>query len=108
MSSPAACGEKRPCQDSREEQDVVMLKKMQPPEGFCGRERLQRHRSQVAGRVRIPDVWGKEQFLKEWTDCAALDRSLIPRGLVSAKSALVEECRRSNSSGGLRIDLATV
>ncbi|XP_031504480.1 protein BIC1-like [Nymphaea colorata] len=105
---PAPFGEKRPVQD---EQDVVVGKRKAQPEGqqhCCGRERLQRHRSQVAGRVWIPEVWGKEQFLKEWTDCAALDRALMPMGLVSAKSALVEECRRSAGSGGLRIDLAAV
>lgn len=72
----------------------------------CGSERLQRHRNQVAGSVWIPDVWGKEEFLKDWTDCVAFDRSLVPSGLVSAKSALIDEYRRSAAGAeGVRINL---
>ncbi|KAL6005257.1 hypothetical protein ACLOJK_005819 [Asimina triloba] len=62
----------------------------------CGREKLQRHRSDVAGRVWIPDLWGQEELLKDWIDCAAFDSSLVPSGIMSAKEALVEECRRAN------------
>ena len=67
-----------------------------PVEEEGGRERLKRHRVAMAGRVWIPDTWGQEKLLKEWIDCAAIDRSLVPAGLMSAREALVEECRRSN------------
>ncbi|KAF3773123.1 hypothetical protein EJ110_NYTH56092 [Nymphaea thermarum] len=116
-------GEKRPNHEDRCEEEKTVKRTMsaseeasspQPPlppqkltdSGNCGRERLQRHRNQVAGSVWIPDVWGKEEFLKDWTDCVAFDRSLVPSGLVSAKSALIEECRRSAAGAkGVRINL---
>lgn len=60
----------------------------------ASRERLKRHRREVAGRVWIPEAWGKEPFLKDWSDCAALDRALFPTGLLLAREALVDECRR--------------
>ncbi|XP_015898792.3 protein BIC1 [Ziziphus jujuba] len=66
------------------------------------RERLKRHRREVAGRVWIPDIWGQEELLKDWIDCAAFDASLVPTGIMSARAALVEEGRRANS-GRLRI-----
>ena len=69
----------------------------------CGRERLKRHRVEMAGRVWIPDIWGQESFLKDWIDCAAFDTCLVPKGLVLAREALVQDCRRANS-GGLQIE----
>ncbi|KAF3441661.1 hypothetical protein FNV43_RR15576 [Rhamnella rubrinervis] len=68
-----------------------------------GRERLKRHRSEVAGRVWIPDIWGQEELLKDWVDCSAFDASLVPTGIMSARAALVHEGRRANS-GRLRIE----
>eukprot|EP01018_Ginkgo_biloba_P026321 Gb_32364 [translate_table: standard] len=59
-----------------------------------GRERLQRYRLQVAGNVWIPDTWSHDERLKEWIDPKALDQSLVPSGLMSARIALVEDCRR--------------
>uniref|UniRef100_A0A5B6YNK6 Protein BIC1 n=1 Tax=Davidia involucrata TaxID=16924 RepID=A0A5B6YNK6_DAVIN len=67
-----------------------------------GRERLKRHRVEVAGRVWIPDLWGQEELLKDWTDCTAFDASLVNTSIMSARAALVQEGRRANSSG-LRI-----
>ncbi|KAI3995141.1 hypothetical protein MKX01_031943 [Papaver californicum] len=64
-------------------------------EVVSGRERLKRHRSEVAGRVWIPDLWGHEKLLKEWTDCSAFDATLFPNGLMSARAALVREGRRA-------------
>lgn len=71
--------------------------------GDSGRERLKRHRVEVGGRVWIPDIWGQEELLKDWIDCSAFDASLVPTGIMSARSALVEEGRRA-SSGGVRIE----
>ncbi|XP_022747470.1 protein BIC1-like [Durio zibethinus] len=68
-----------------------------------GRERLKRRRIEVAGRVWIPEIWGQEELLKDWIDCSALDASLVPSGIISARAALAEEGRRANS-GGFRIE----
>ncbi|XP_057961019.1 protein BIC1-like [Malania oleifera] len=62
------------------------------------RERLKKLRTEAAGRVWIPDIWGQEELLKDWTDCSAFDASLVPAGLMSARAALVEEGRRASSS----------
>ncbi|MCL7050230.1 hypothetical protein MKW94_026965 [Papaver nudicaule] len=68
-----------------------------------GREKLKRHRVEVAGRVWIPDSWGQEKLMKDWIDCSAFNASLVPAGLMSARQALMEERRRANSVGGLRV-----
>uniref|UniRef100_A0A0D9W4N0 Uncharacterized protein n=1 Tax=Leersia perrieri TaxID=77586 RepID=A0A0D9W4N0_9ORYZ len=56
------------------------------------RERLKRHRLEMAGRVWVPDMWGQEKLLKDWVDCAAFDRPLVPPDLLTARRALVAEC----------------
>ncbi|XP_051217074.1 protein BIC1 [Lolium perenne] len=58
------------------------------------RERLKRHRTEMVGRVRIPDMWGQERLLNDWVvDCAVFDRPLAAtRGLLTARDALVAEC----------------
>lgn len=63
------------------------------------RERLKRHRTEVAGQVWIPDLWGQEELLMDWIDCSAFDASLMPQGIISARASLVEEGRRANSAG---------
>lgn len=62
------------------------------------RERLKRHRREVAGQVWIPDMWGQEDFLKDWIDCSAFDASLVPQGIMLARASLMKEGRRSNSN----------
>nr|KYP71120.1 hypothetical protein KK1_010364 [Cajanus cajan] len=70
-----------------------------------GRERLKRHRVEVAGRVWIPDIWGQEDLLKDWIDCAAFDAPLVPSRISTAREALVQECTRPNAiAARLRID----
>ncbi|XP_043687867.1 protein BIC1-like [Telopea speciosissima] len=71
-----------------------------------GRERLKKHRKEVAGSVWIPEIWGKEEFLKDWMDCSAFNASLVPSGIMSARAALIEEGQQPNSGGGggLRIE----
>ncbi|KAL6559199.1 hypothetical protein OROHE_006568 [Orobanche hederae] len=56
-----------------------------------GRERLKRQRVEIAGRVWIPDIWGQEDFLKDWIDCSAFDASLVNSSIMSARDSLVEE-----------------
>ncbi|KAK1324102.1 hypothetical protein QJS10_CPA02g00977 [Acorus calamus] len=73
-----------------------------PPKEDGGRERLKRHRVEMAGRVWIPDMWGQEELMKEWSDCKAFNGCLGPSGLISAHEALVVAGRRARS-GGLRI-----
>ncbi|PUZ75935.1 hypothetical protein GQ55_1G249900 [Panicum hallii var. hallii] len=63
------------------------------PAEESARERLKRHRTEMAGRVRIPDMWGQERLLKDWVDCAVFDRPLAATtGLLTARDALVAEC----------------
>ncbi|KAK4432556.1 protein BIC1 [Sesamum alatum] len=63
-----------------------------------GRERLKRHRVEVAGRVWIPEMWGQEELLKDWIDCTAFDATLRNSSIMSARASLVEEGRRPNST----------
>lgn len=67
-----------------------------------GRERLKRHRIEVAGRVWIPDIWGQEDMLKDWIDCSAFDSCLVSTNIMSARAALAREATRP-SSARLRI-----
>ncbi|MBA0745139.1 hypothetical protein Gogos_007728 [Gossypium gossypioides] len=81
------------------------------PRGHCGdgndkdsgRERLKRHREEVAGRVLVPDKWGKEELLIDWMDYSSFDSLLAPTGLASARKALMTEGRRSSSQRLMRI-----
>lgn len=63
------------------------------------RERLKRHRTEVAGHVWIPDLWGQEDLLMDWIDCSAFDTCLMPKGIASARASLIEEGRRATSTG---------
>lgn len=89
----------------REAPQVSACKSSKERAEECTRERLKKHRQEMAGRVWIPDMWGQECFLKDWKDCNVFDRSLVPKGLLSAREALVEECRKTaNSNRPLRIE----
>jgi hypothetical protein len=69
-------------------------------EEISARERLKRHRTEMAGRVRIPDMWGQERLLKDWVDCAVFDRPLAATtGLLNARDALVAECATARRPG---------
>ncbi|PWA57580.1 hypothetical protein CTI12_AA299200 [Artemisia annua] len=59
----------------------------------CGREKLKRHRVEMSGRVWIPDIWGQEDYLKDWIDCTVFDSSLGNNTIMSARKALVQEAR---------------
>lgn len=67
------------------------------PSSDSGRERLKRHRDEVAGRVSIPDRWGQENFLKDWIDYSTFDALLAPKGVSSAREALIAEGQRATS-----------
>ncbi|KAI5067692.1 hypothetical protein GOP47_0018220 [Adiantum capillus-veneris] len=57
--------------------------------GGCPRDRLQRHRLQVAGSARIPDAWCGEARLREWVSSCEVEDALQPPGLFSARAALI-------------------
>ncbi|CAN0879514.1 Protein BIC1 [Linum grandiflorum] len=65
-------------------------------EGWCGREKLKKHRKDVAGKVWIPETWGQEQLLKDWIDCSAFDASIMSAS--SARDALVQQNNISSKS----------
>lgn len=63
-----------------------------------GRERLKRHRVEMAGQVWIPDMWGQESLLKDWIDCNSFDASLMNSNIMLARAALAQEGRRATST----------
>ncbi|MCO5603200.1 hypothetical protein L7F22_057347 [Adiantum nelumboides] len=70
----------------------------------CPQDRLQSHRLQVAGSVRIPDAWCGEARLREWGTSRDVEDALQPPGLFSARAALISAC----SSRGLSSPTHTV
>ncbi|CAI9097743.1 OLC1v1034224C1 [Oldenlandia corymbosa var. corymbosa] len=72
-------------------------------EEVTGRERLKRHRVEVAGQVWIPEMWGQEGLLKDWIDCGVFDAAVVNTSIMSARAALVEEGRKAHSTR-LRIE----
>lgn len=65
------------------------------------RERLKRHRVEVAGRVRIPDTWGQEELLKDWIECTKFDVScskMYARDALVAQAAARKRIRRSTTN----------
>ncbi|XP_010515747.1 PREDICTED: uncharacterized protein LOC104791529 [Camelina sativa] len=92
-----------------EEKDLTLPEEKKPKQNQeeervdSGRERLKKHRKEIAGRVWIPEIWGQEELLKDWIDCSTFDTCLVPAGISSARAALVEEARRAaTASRGLQ------
>ncbi|KAI3772445.1 hypothetical protein L6452_03631 [Arctium lappa] len=73
---------------------VVVVEEM----SISGRERLKRHRVEMAGRVWIPDIWGQEDLLKNWIDCTVFDSSLNKSSIMSAREALIQQAPTSTLS----------
>ncbi|KAH0715469.1 hypothetical protein KY284_008374 [Solanum tuberosum] len=71
--------------------------------GLLGREKLKRHWREVGGRVCVPDRWGHEGSLREWMDCSSFDNILAPKGLKSAREALMSQGKRARSSSTSRM-----
>ncbi|KAG6479929.1 hypothetical protein ZIOFF_063405 [Zingiber officinale] len=69
-----------------------------------GRERLKRHRTEMGGRVWIPEIWGQESLLKDWTDGSVFDRPLVPKGLTLPAGAgfLTSESEQSKRPSRLK------
>ncbi|KAJ6708249.1 hypothetical protein OIU85_028518 [Salix viminalis] len=68
-----------------------------------GRERLKRHIEEVSGKVMIPDSWGQENLLTDWIDYSSFDKLLAPKGITSAREALIAEGRRACTSPHQRL-----
>lgn len=58
---------------------------------LSGRERLKRHREEVAGKVPIPESWDKEGLLVGWMDFSTFDASFTSSQIVSARAALMAD-----------------
>ncbi|KAK4762481.1 hypothetical protein SAY86_008249 [Trapa natans] len=72
-------------------------KLQQPPLQDCFREKLKRHRDEVAGRVTIPDSWGQEDHLTDWMEYSTFDALLGHTKISSAREALMADGRRAAS-----------
>ncbi len=73
--------------------------------GCCGvRERLKRHREEVAGKVTVPEKWGKEELLKDWIDYSAFDRILAAGRIASARASLAAEGQRASCRSRRRVE----
>lgn len=70
-------------------EDVQIMREQK--DQCSGRDRLKRHSEEVAGRVVVPDRWGKEELMKDWIDYSSFDKLLAPNGIRSAREALVME-----------------
>ncbi|MED6122285.1 hypothetical protein PIB30_038381 [Stylosanthes scabra] len=94
------------CASKREEE--IRVGALLEGEEDSGREKLKRHRIEVAGRVWIPEIWEQEELLKDWIDCTAFDAPLVPSKITTARAALVEQDPRRTSnataSSGLSIE----
>ncbi|KAK4798243.1 hypothetical protein SAY86_030569 [Trapa natans] len=108
-----SCGEERiqreeveilsPSMDPLHDDKGAMKEHLQPVlKDENGRERLKRHRTEVAGQVWIPDIWGQEDLLMDWVDCSSFDSSLAISKIMSARAALVNEGRLRTNSIGFR------
>lgn len=113
-------GSQKPVEDSQEskkskthEDSAEVKEEFPPPQSprksngiggeDGGRERLKRHRVEVAGRVWIPDMWGQEDLLKDWIDCTAFDASLARATILMARDSLAKDARSPPHSTQLRL-----
>ncbi|MCD7467261.1 hypothetical protein HAX54_004590 [Datura stramonium] len=68
--------------------------------GLSEREKLKRHWREVGGRVFVPERWEHESSLREWMDYSSFDKILAPKGLKSAREALMSQGKRARSDSG--------
>ncbi|CAN6270294.1 unnamed protein product [Urochloa humidicola] len=98
VSASASASEESPEQQkaappvATEEVEVEQRSEADDQAAESTRERLKRHRREMAGRVWVPEMWGQEKLLKDWVDCAVFDRPMVPAGLLTARRALIAEC----------------
>ncbi|CAE6075090.1 unnamed protein product [Arabidopsis arenosa] len=69
---------------------------------LSGRERLKRHREEVAGKVPIPESWGKEGLLMGWMDFSTFDAAFTSSQIVSARAALMADAGDDAGTRGSR------
>lgn len=63
--------------------------------GAGRRERLRMLRLEIGGQVCIPDTWGPENRLQDWSDCTSFAIAYVPAGLALARAALAEQAPQS-------------
>ncbi|KAK4369478.1 hypothetical protein RND71_013270 [Anisodus tanguticus] len=73
---------------------------IQPEKLEEGPLKLKRHWREVGGRVFVPERWGHEGSLREWVDYSSFDKILAPKGLKSAREALMSQGKRARSGSG--------
>lgn len=106
ISSPRARkGEMKECdasaapgRDAMMSENVAAAVLPAEKENSSGREKLKRHWTEVAGRVLVPEKWGEEGLLREWMDYSSFDALLAPKGLLSAREALISQAKRACST----------
>ncbi|CAN8255090.1 unnamed protein product [Cochlearia groenlandica] len=74
----------------------------EPTTVLSGRERLKRHREEVAGKVPIPENWGKEGLLMGWMDFSAFDAAFTSSQIVSARASLMADAGDDVGASGSR------
>jgi|UniRef100_A0A804REU1 hypothetical protein len=91
--APEHAGEAPAPEEHGDEKDLQVAEpKAAADDQESTRDRLKRHRREMAGRVWVPETWGQEKLLKDWVDCAVFDRPMVPMGLLTARRALIAEC----------------
>ncbi|XP_010535696.1 PREDICTED: uncharacterized protein LOC104810919 [Tarenaya hassleriana] len=66
---------------------------------LSGRERLKRHREEIAGKVSIPEKWGKEGLLKNWMDFSVFDSAFTSNQVFSARASLMADSTAAGAAG---------
>ncbi|XP_051113908.1 protein BIC1-like [Andrographis paniculata] len=77
---------------------TTMIKRAEEDDEKTGRERLKRHRLEVADRVWVPELWGQEDFLKDWIDCSPFDAAVMSSSAATAARASLAEQGRNKSN----------
>lgn len=69
------------------------------PESVLGAERMKKHWKEVSVRgVVIPETWGKEDFLKDWTQSTIFDALIARKRVDAARQALIAEKQKTRAA----------
>ncbi|GAA0140942.1 hypothetical protein LIER_02197 [Lithospermum erythrorhizon] len=65
----------------------------------CGGERVKKYWAELgARRVFIPERWNQEGLLMDWIDYSSFDSLLAPKGIDSARKALIAQAQATKIS----------
>ncbi|GAA0145564.1 hypothetical protein LIER_05734 [Lithospermum erythrorhizon] len=63
----------------------------------CGGQRVKKYWAELSStRVFIPERWNQEELLMDWIDYSSFDSLLAPKGIDSARKALIAEAQRAH------------